>query len=168
MYLLLFYFLINVSPDLFTDIETHKFYVSTTEIEYKREIKMFQIKSQLFIDDLELLLQQEEKSLRLDPDSNTQLSDSLLKTHLKKELQFIIDGEPQEITYLGNEYKNDIVVCYLELYIDELPRALEIKNRMFFDLFDTQQNIIHFKSEVRRKSFLLRPEAPTLVIDLTK
>ena len=166
--MLFFYVLLNIFQLSFADFEAHKFYLSTTEIEYKKELKTFQIITQLFIDDLELLLQQQEKSLRLFPDSNAKQSDSLLKFHLKKEFQLIINGDPQEISYLGKEYKNDIVVCYLELYIDELPRALEIKNRMFFDLFDTQQNIIHFKSEVRRKSFLLRPEAPTLVIDLTK
>ncbi len=82
--MLFFYVLLNIFQLPFTDFETHKFYLSTTEIEYKKEFKTFQIITQLFIDDLELLLQQQEKSLRLFPDSNTKNSDSLLKFHLKK------------------------------------------------------------------------------------
>ena len=123
--------------------------------------------TQLFIDDLELLLQQQEKSLRLFPDSNTKNSDSLLKSHLKKEFQLIINGKPQEISYLGKEYKNDIVVCYLELYLDEIPSTIEIKNSMFFDLFDSQQNIIHYKNKASKNSFLLHSKSPTLAINLS-
>ena len=41
--------------------------MSTTEIEYKKEIKTFQIITQLFIDDLELLLQHIAWPVRLDP-----------------------------------------------------------------------------------------------------
>jgi len=165
--MLFFYVLLNIFQLYFADLEVHKFYLSTTEIEYKKEIKTFQIITQLFIDDLELLLQQQEKSLRLFPDSNTKYSDSLLKFHLEKEFQLIINGEPQEISYLGKEYKNDIVVCYLELYLDEIPSTIEIKNSMFFDLFDSQQNIIHYKNEASRNSFLLHSKSPTLVINLS-
>lgn len=165
--MLFFYVLLNIFQLSFTDFATHKFYLSTTEIEYKKDIKTFQIITQLFIDDLELLLQQQEKSLRLFPDSDAKLSDSLLMFNLKKEFQLIINGEPQEISYLGKEYKNDIVVCYLELYLDEIPSTIEIKNSMFFDLFDSQQNIIHYKNEASRNSFLLHSKSPTLAINLS-
>lgn len=166
--MLFFYFLLNIVQLYFSDLDAHKFYLSTTEIEYKKELKTFQIMTQLFIDDLELLLQQQEKSLRLFPDSNTKNSDSLIKFHLKKEFQLIINGEPQKISYLGKEYKNDIVVCYLELFLDKTPSTIEIKNNMFFDLFDSQQNIIHYRNKASRKSFLLHSKSPTLVINLTK
>ena len=166
--MLFFYVLLNIFQLSFTDFATHKFYLSTTEIEYKKDIKTFQIITQLFIDDLELLLQQQEKSLRLFPDSNAKHSDSLLIINLKKEFQLIINGEPQEISYIGKEYKNDIVVCYLELYLDEIPSTIEIKNSMFFDLFDSQQNIIHYWNKTIRKSFLLHSKSPNLVINLTK
>jgi len=166
--MLFFYVLLNIFQLSFTDFETHKFYLSTTEIEYKKEFKTFQIMTQLFIDDLELLLQQQEKSLRLFPDSNAKHSDSMLMFHLKKEFQLIVNGEPQKISYLGKEYKNDIVVCYLELYLDKIPSTIEIKNSMFFDLFDSQQNIIHYRNKASRKSFLLHSKSPTLVINLTK
>ncbi len=63
--MLFFYVLLNIFQLSFTDFETHKFYLSTTEIEYKKEFKTFQIMTQLFIDDLELLLQQQQKSLHL-------------------------------------------------------------------------------------------------------
>ena len=111
-------------------------------------------------------MQKSEGSLRLDPDSNIKLIDSLLERELKKSLKFSINNELKNYTYLGREYKNDILLCYLELQLQETPEILYVKNTFFFDIFDEQQNIIHFKSEKIRKSFLLHSEKNTATIKL--
>ena len=154
-----------VSP-ISSEFATHKFYVSTTEVKYKKESNTLQITSQFFIDDLEQFLQKSEGSLRLDPDSNIKLIDSLLERELKKSLKFSINNELKNYTYLGREYKNDILLCYLELQFQETPEILYVKNTFFFDIFDEQKNIIHFKSEKIRKSFLLHSEKNTATIKL--
>ena len=61
---------------------SHKFYVSTTDVEFKRESKTVQVTTQLFIDDLELLLQQVDSSIRLDPDSDKEVVNRILKNQL--------------------------------------------------------------------------------------
>jgi hypothetical protein len=144
----------------------HKFYVSTTEVELKREKKTVQVTTQLFIDDLEFLLQQSDSSIRLDPETNKELIDSLLEKELKDKLQFSTKNKIFEYTFLGKEYRNDIALCYLEFQFENIPKTLKIKNTFFFNIFEGQQNIIHFKSEGIRKSFLLHSNKPDVIFEL--
>ena len=154
----------TISPQL----SIHKFYVSTTEIELKKESKTLQITAKLFIDDLELLLQQTDKSLRLDKDSNVKLIDSLLKNELKKGFKISTKNNFLDYTFLGKEYKNVITFCYLELKLENIPELLNIQNTLFFNIFEKQQNIIHFKSSGIRESFLLHSNKHSVTIELKK
>jgi len=146
--------------------EDHKFYVSTTTIEYKVANQSLQITSQMFIDDVELLLQQSEAQLRLDPDSDIQKIDKLLESKLNNALRIQIDQQWVKYTYLGREYKNDILQCYLEIKIPQSSKTLSIQNKIFFTLFEEQQNIIHFKNGNNRKSFLLHAGEDLVKISL--
>ena len=133
----------------------HKFYVSTTTIEFKEEKKVIQITCQLFIDDVEKSLNRYQEGIKLAPDSNKQGIDKLLKKSLKKSILISIDGETTDLIYIGREYKNDILQCYFEANAPAYSKNLSIENRTFFDLFEDQQNIIHYKNKSIRKSFLL-------------
>ncbi|MGB1831892.1 MAG: DUF6702 family protein, partial [Flavobacteriaceae bacterium] len=53
----------------------HKFYVSTTTIEYNPTTQSLQISTQVFTEDLETALREKNQELRLDPDSNQVLID---------------------------------------------------------------------------------------------
>jgi len=145
---------------------SHKFYVSTTDVEFKRESKTVQVTTQLFIDDLELLLQQVDSSIRLDPDSDKEVVNRILENQLKERLQFSVNKTLLEFDFIGNEYRNDIALCYLEFRFENIPETLNIKNIFFFNIFEEQQNIIHYKSEEIRKSFLLHSKKPAVMIKL--
>ena len=58
-----------------------------------------------------------------------------------------------DLIYIGREYKNDILQCYLEANAPASSQNLSIENRTFFDLFEDQQNIIHYKNKSIRKVF---------------
>ena len=145
--------------------QEHKFYVSTTNVEYKPIENTLQVITQLFIDDVELLLQQTDRTIRLDPDSNSQQIDRLLEFHLNKELQIRTNNSILEMHFLGKEYKEDILVCYIEIPLSEAIQNLKIRNSMLFDLYEDQQNIVHFKSKNFRKSFLLKTLMAEAAID---
>ena len=87
---------------------------------------------------------------------------------LKNKLQFSSKNTVFEFTFLGKEYRNDVSLCYIEIPLEEIPEKLEIKNIFFFDIFEDQQNIIHFKSQGIRKSFLLHSDKETVTIELNK
>ena len=144
----------------------HKFYVSTTTIEFKEEKNVIQITCQLFIDDVEKSLNRYQEGIKLAPDSNKQGIDKLLKKSLKKSILISIDGKTTDLIYIGREYKNDILQCYLEANAPASSQNLSIENRTFFDLFEDQQNIIHYKNKSIRKSFLLYSENDSATFSL--
>ena len=144
----------------------HKFYVSTTTIEFKEEKNVIQITCQLFIDDVEKSLNTYQGSIKLAPDSNKQVIDKLLKKSLKKTILISIDGKTTDLIYIGREYKNDILQCYFEANAPASSLNLSIENRTFFDLFEDQQNIIHYKNKSIRKSFLLYSENDSATFSL--
>ena len=144
----------------------HKFYVSTTTIEFKEEKNVIQITCQLFIDDVEKSLNRYQEGIKLAPDSNKQGIDKLLKKSLKKSILISIDGKTTDLIYIGREYKNDILQCYFEANAPASSQNLSIENRTFFDLFEDQQNIIHYKNKSIRKSFLLYSENDSTTFSL--
>jgi hypothetical protein len=167
MHALSVYFLIFLLNFILILPNEHKFYVTTTNIQYKSEINTIQIISQLFIEDAELLLQQTNQNIRLDPDSKVQFIDSILEINLKKNLQFYFKDSLLTYSFLGKEYKNDVVLCYLELSQLKPLEKIRVRNTIFFNLFNDQKNIIHFKFKGIRKSFLLENKKPEVEIDIT-
>ena len=167
MQLLSTYFLTFLLNIILTLSNEHKFHVTTTNIQYKSEINTLQIITQLFIEDAELLLQQTNKNIRLDPDSKGQFIDSILEFNLKKNLQIYFKDSLLAYDFLGKEYKNDLLLCYLEISQLNRLKKIRLKNTIFFNLFKDQKNIIHFKSQDIRKSYLLENKKPEVEIDIT-
>ena len=146
---------------------THKFYVSTTSVEFKSETKTIEIISQVFTDDLESVLKLKDKELALDPDSDQERIYVLIANYFKQNLQFSSKGELLDYVFLGKEYKNDIAKCYIELQLAEVPDTIELYNGLFLSLFNDQQNIIHFKNADQRKSYLLHQKKPRISLSMT-
>lgn len=156
---------LNVQNSKNTD---HKFYVSTTSIEFKEQTKSLQITSQLFTDDIESILQQKDVGITLDPDSDSKVIDQLIANYFRQTLKFTSGGNSIEYVFLGKEYKNDITKCYIELKFVEVPDQVELFNGLFFSLFEEQQNIVHFKSFGERKSYLLHKNSSRISLVLSQ
>lgn len=137
----------------------HKFYVSVTEIEYVKEKKSIQIISRIFVDDL-------EKAFRLRYDDQLTLSTKneskeinvYLERYLKEKIDIKVNGKPVHFKVIGKEYENDIVFCYLEIIDIQNIKSFEISNKLLFDTFDEQQNIVKVKINGENKSFILIPQ----------
>ena len=165
MHFFFFFFFLLFKPSI--DIKNdHKFYVSTTSIVYKEQRQTFEITSQMFIDDMETQLRLYNKDIKMSPDSNVKLIDELIESCLRKYFQIEINKKNIDFDFVGREYKNDIIQCYIEVTIPDNSKKITLRNRMFFNLFKEQQNIIHFKNQQKRESFLLHNESDTVVFYL--
>tara|TARA_B100000575_G_C23070842_1_gene616746 strand:+ start:629 stop:1135 length:507 start_codon:yes stop_codon:yes gene_type:complete len=160
-----FFFFLHTNPIIEIKID-HNFYVSTTSIVYKEQRQTLEITSQMFIDDIETLLRLADMDIKMLPDSNIKLIDELIESSLRKYFQIKINKKIVHFDFLGREYKNDIIQCYIEVMIPDNSKDLTIRNRLFFNLFNEQQNIIHFKNQEKRKSVLLHNESDTVVFYL--
>lgn len=134
----------------------HKYYVSITQIDFAEEQESVQITSRIFIDDLEDVFRERfNKEIVLDVDQESEMLEFYIESYIKEKVSVKINGEDVILNYLGKEYENDILFCYLEIENINEIKAIEITNTILFDKFDDQKNIIRFKINNKNKSFVL-------------
>jgi hypothetical protein len=140
---------------------SHKFYVSTTNVEYVPEKQTIQIISKIFIEDLEQVLQERYSSLVvLSPTKETEVDVNYLKKYVGQKLKISINNKPVELSYIGKEYDIDIMNMYFEIEnISELT-SIEIENKILFDMFPEQQNIIHIITPDANRNMILDKDHP--------
>ena len=139
---------------LIPNYNKHKFYISNTSIKFIPKTRSLQITTQIFANDLEATINKKTKGIKLNPDNNIELADSLTREYFKKNLVFKNQNEIIDCDFLGKIYRNDLLVCYLEIKLDNYIKSIEVKNTLLFDFSNDQKNILHFLSEGRRRSFL--------------
>ncbi|MEW7291011.1 DUF6702 family protein [Aquimarina sp. 2304DJ70-9] len=148
-------FLIGLSITL-SSFVTHKFYVSVTQVDYNKEEQSLQIISRIFIDDIEEILKERyDSSIILDPTKEASEVDEFIKKYLTQKLEFIVNNEEVSFTFIGKEYEDDLMICYLEIENITSLETIQISNQVLMDLFEEQQNIVHVKKEKQRKSLIL-------------
>jgi hypothetical protein len=137
-------------------LNSHEYYVSVTTIEYAKPQQSLQIISQIFIDDFEHVLQQRyDETVVLNDHNKSELVDVYISRYLKSKLKLWVNEKPVEFNFIGKEYKEDIVYCYLEVKDISLINSVKIKNTLLFDFFEEQQNIVRMKINDKNKSYLL-------------
>jgi len=140
----------------------HKFYVSTTKVEYVKERKSIQIISKIFVEDLELVLQERYSSrVQLDPKKETDLDQNYVLNYILQKLKFKINEKEAQLIYIGKEYDIDILNIYFEIEDVDSLESIRIENKILIDLFPEQQNIIHFSNEKNKRNLILDKNHPT-------
>jgi len=143
---------------LFAFATVHKFYVSVTNISYSEKEDALQITTRIFIDDFEKVIEERYGiETYLATEEESEMADHYIEKYLTSKFIFHINGETKTYDFLGKKYDNDIMVCYLELSELDFPnvKTIEVQNEILIDLFDEQQNIVHFKINGKKKSFVL-------------
>lgn len=145
----------------------HPFHVSICEIELDTKTKALQISERVFLDDLEETLHK-VYNVRLDVVSpeNKHLRDSLIKDYILTHLIITIDGKQHKRAYLGHEIEKDVLWCYIEYYGVKKMKRLSITNTIFFEVYEDQNTLVHFKYNGITKSKRLTILKPTEVFDV--
>lgn len=161
-------FLILLLP-LFAFTTAHKFYVSVTNVTHSEKNEALQITSRVFIDDLEEVLKERyDIEANLDSEQESEITQEYLKKYLRAKFVVEVNGELRSYEYVGKKFDNDVVIFYLEipeLKFSEL-KSIQIQNEMLTDMYDEQQNILHFKIDGKKKSFVLMKENTKGVLNL--
>lgn len=137
----------------------HKYYVSVTQVEYVADKQAVQIISRIFIDDIERLLRERyDESITLAGKNEPEKTDAYLARYLSDKMKIRINGEPVKLNFLGKVYDADVLKCYLEIEQVKAIKSFEITNKVLFDIFEDQQNVIKTKMNDKQKSFILIPQ----------
>ncbi len=150
-------FILLVLP-LFAFTSLHKFYVSVTNISYAEKNDALQITTRLFIDDLDALLKERYAiNAKLATEEESEQADAFLERYLRAKFKVEINNENRPYQIIGRKYDNDVCIFYIELEEIKLSsvKSIQIRNELLMDLFDDQQNVVHFKINGKKKSFVL-------------
>lgn len=159
--------LIAIILPMLVSASDHKFYVSTTNIEYSKKNESLQIISKIFIDDIEDVLQKRYKpSLSLGTKKEAKEDTELLKQYILQKLKIWVDGKPVKFNYIGRQYDVDIVNAYIEVPNIKDPKTIEVEYKILYELFPDQQNIIHIRSDQYRRSLVLDKDNPKEMLKL--
>jgi hypothetical protein len=137
------------------------------EIEYVEEQKSIQIILGLFIDDIELTLNKNNrKNLHLATKNEVENVDEYYESYLNNHFKVIVDKKQLQYNFLGKVYDDDIVRFYLEITNVPKFKTLEIFNTNLIDDFDDQQNIIKIKIKDFNKTFYLTKKNTNCLLKL--
>ena len=92
---------------------SHKYYVSSTLIDYSEKSGTYQISLKIFHDDLEKDLGFEMNELDYDDYKQT---NSIIKEYLINNFKIYSNETELELDFLGYERKNDLVIYYIEVF----------------------------------------------------
>ncbi len=137
----------------------HPFHVSATEVEHRRETQSLEISLRVDPDDLEKALgRRARRRVKLD---RTDGVDELIAAYLRE--RFVVrraKGAEGELIWVGKEIDVKHAWLYFEIRVPGRVDGLRISNRVFFELYREQSNLVTFKDGGRRSSLRLTPDRP--------
>ena len=143
---------------LFAFATAHKFYLSVTHVNYSEKDGAIQITSRIFIDDFENVLQERYGfDAELATKNESEEADAYIEKYFRTKFAVEINGKNASYTFIGKKYDVDVMICYIEIPKVDLATttSIQITNEILTDLYDEQQNIVHFKIDGKKKSFVL-------------
>ena len=151
---------------LFAFTTMHKYYISVTQVNYIQEKQSLQITSRIFIDDFENLLRERYyDNIILAEKDEPEIIDLSIGKYLIEAIAIKINNQKVTPTFIGKEYDGDIMRCYLEVEDVKSIQSFEISNKVLFDLFEQQQNIIKTKINSKQKSVIHTSQSHNTVLN---
>lgn len=145
----------------------HKYYVSLTEIEYVKEERSVQIITRIFIDDFENVLRNRfDEGLTLDTEKENIETNDYIEKYLKDKLKITINHKEFSFNFLGKEYEDDMILCYLEIQNIDRISSIKVENKLLYEMFPDQKNMVRFKIHSVNKTILLIKENDKGVLNL--
>ena len=144
----------------------HKYYVSTSLFNFT-ESNSVEITVRIFKDDLSSLMEGKySNEYNSNSDLDSPLIQSKIREYLETNISIYFDNIKYHPKYLGTENKKDLIVCYLELEKIPISNIIKLENKILFELFLDQKNIIHVKKNNNKQSFILTKDNSDYILDI--
>lgn len=143
---------------LFLWLLIHPFHIGVCEILYNEENKSLEISQKLFIDDLETAYRKHSGDGDFIIDEDIDQRREITLSYLKENFILKIDGKVAPYTYLGAEIEADALWLYIEVENVQEFNEIDLTYKPLTEVFDDQQNLVHFKIAGDKKSFILSKE----------
>jgi hypothetical protein len=150
---IILFFVLLFGLSSFNTSYLHPLHVSTTEITYNSKQKSVEISCKLFTDDFENALRK-QYNCKIDlsaPVLHNEMN-AIIKKYIQARLQITINNQKQTQNYIGYEIDREVVNVYLEIESAKPFEKININNRVLYDFFEDQMNIVHIELFGKRKS----------------
>ena len=143
-------------------LNTHAFHVSVCEIYHNQDTQALEITMKIFLDDLELAVQQSgvESFNLMDVDEEAVDSESL-KNYLLSRFEISTNSKVRQLDFVGFEYDDDALLCYLEGKKVKKFNQIVIRNEVITEIYEDQINLTHLQSGESLKSIKTSPMHPS-------
>ena len=145
----------------------HPTYVAVVQIDYTSQDKFVTLLCKTFIDDLELALQKKftnKESIANPSDAKTIVRE--MDDYVKSHLQIKINGSHAGFSITNYKIdENNSVAIYFRINNIESINKIEITDTVFYELYDSQIQIIYVTVDGNRKSNKLRNPASKVAFD---
>ncbi len=137
-------------------LSIHGYHVSISSVVFNPDYSAFQITIKSHAHDLEKCLPKiANHTVEIGTNHETKEVDSLISGYLRSHFELFVNDSLVNCHYLGKEVQLD-ETCWLYLEVSNLSRfdQVKIRNTLFIDHFDDQQNITHLKIGGRSNSVI--------------
>ena len=140
----------------------HPFHVSVCEISHNSKTQSLEISMKFFIEDLEKVIQNSgQLDFKLIEGSN----DEIISKYLNQQFTIRVNGEKTDLGFVGFEFDEDAVLCFLEGKNINNIHTIEIHNVVLMEVFDDQINLTHLQYNGKMKSIQTTKDQPNDTID---
>ena len=137
-------------------VQAHPFYVSICQVNYNKENRTLEISVKTFADDLLLGLENTGKSkIYLGEKKEHPRTNSYIFEYLKSKLNFSVNNQNTEYTFIGRELEKDIVWTYLEIKNVNSLESIQVECSILTEVLSSQSNIIQVDNGDTIKNLLL-------------
>lgn len=147
-------------------LQAHPFYVSICDINYNTQNQSLEISIRLFTTDIEKTMDDwGAEKLYLGEQNESPKADSVLAAYLPTVLEIKTDEKATPpFQYLGKEVEGEM--CWIYIEVPNIPafEQASVSNRILFQSFPTQTNLIHFNNKGEIKNLLLTKNSPSGVL----
>ncbi|MFN0085862.1 MAG: DUF6702 family protein [Blastocatellia bacterium] len=140
-------------------IAAHKIHVSVSQVEYIAQGQSVQVVMRVYVDDLENALSRHaNRPVKLDPARGREAGD-LVMAYLRGQFELKTKaGKPVKFNWLGLEAQVDMFWLYFEGKIPGGFSGAQLKNRVLFELFEDQVNIVNVKYQGKQAGTMFEPK----------
>ena len=144
-----------------SETNTHKYYVSVSNVKYSEKARALQMTTRFFIDDLqEVLNARYENQVELGVEEELTEHTPSIQKYLSAKFDVNLDRTKSEPNLLGAEYEGDQIILYIEFPALKKPAVIDMEFNAFYEVFEEQKNLIHFKINNQRKTMVLERGKP--------
>ena len=147
-------------------IQAHKYYTSVTQLDFNPTEKCFQVTMNVFVDDLEAALTQENKQVVKWKSDQPALNTLLLK-YLNKHFNVKLNQKPaSQFRLIGTKEQKDLLTIFFEIPVDKAVKNIEITDTFLMDMFPIQSNVVNLNYKNQKHSFLFQKGKSTQFFSL--